>query len=49
MYIDSLTIAAIVVFVFAMGMFIKNCLMNSCILEADRKGKKDHTTQAGEK
>ena len=37
MYIDSLTIAAIVVFVFALGMFVKHCLVNSCILPSDRK------------
>ena len=37
MYIDSLTIAAIVVFVFAMGLFVKTCFINSCILSGDRK------------
>ena len=37
MYIDSLTIAAIVVFVVAMGLFVKACLIEGCILSADRK------------
>jgi len=37
MYIDSLTIAAIVVFVVAMGLFVKACFINGCILSADRK------------
>lgn len=30
MYIDGLTIAAIVVFVVALAMFIRNCLMKDC-------------------
>jgi hypothetical protein len=37
MYIDSLTIAAIVVFVFAMGLFVKTCFIDNCILSADRR------------
>lgn len=37
MYIDSLTIAAIVVFVVAVGLFVKTCFINSCILSADKK------------
>ena len=37
MYIDSLTIAAIVVFVVAMVLFVKNCFINSCILSDDRE------------
>ena len=37
MYIDTMTVAAIVVFVFAFGMFVKNCLVNNCILAADRE------------
>jgi len=36
MYFDTMTVAAIVVFVFAFGMFVKNCLVNNCILAADR-------------
>jgi len=30
MYIDSLTIAALVVFFFFFGLFIKQCLFNIC-------------------
>jgi len=47
MYIDSLTIAAIVVFVFAMGLFVKACVIDNCILSADRKTRGYHETQAG--
>ena len=48
MYIDSLTIAAMVVFVFALGMFVKHCLVNSCILSADRKAADESARQAGD-
>jgi len=37
MYIDSLTIAAIVVFIGAMGLFVKACVIDGCILSTDRK------------
>ncbi len=49
MFIDSLTIAAIVIFVIAIGMFVKNCFVNSCIREADRKDYKDSAVKAGDK
>jgi hypothetical protein len=47
MYIDSLTIAALVVFIFALGVFVKHCLLNSCILSLDRKVTKKTATHAG--
>lgn len=37
MYIDSLTITAFIVFVIAMGMFVKKCIIQGCILSADKK------------
>ena len=49
MYIDSLTIAAIVVFVIALVMFVKNCLINSCILASDRKASNKDSARAGGK
>lgn len=48
MYIDSLTITAIVVFVFALGMFVKHCLVNNCILAADRRANAKTTSRAGD-
>jgi hypothetical protein len=47
MYIDSLTVAAIFVFVFALAMFVKHCLVNSCILPSDRKVTNETATHAG--
>jgi len=47
MYIDSLTIAAFVVFVFALAMFVKHCLVNSCILSSDRKLTNETAKHAG--
>ena len=47
MYIDSLTIAAFVVFVFALAMFVKHCLVNSCILPSDRKVTNETALHAG--
>jgi hypothetical protein len=47
MYIDSLTIAAIFVFAFALAMFVKHCLVNSCILSSDRKVTNETATHAG--
>jgi len=47
MYIDSLTIAAIFVFVFALAMFVKHCLVNSCILSSDRKVTNENATHEG--
>ena len=47
MYIDSLTIAAIVVFVVAMGLFVKACFINGCILSADKKTDANGEAQAG--
>ena len=32
MYIDSLTITALVVFAIAMVMFVKKCIINGCIM-----------------
>ena len=49
MYIDAFTIAAITVFVVAMGMFVKNCFVNSCIREADRKRYKADAVNTGGK
>ncbi len=49
MFIDNLTIAAIVIFVIAVGMFVRNCFANSCIREADRKEYKDSAVKAGDK
>jgi hypothetical protein len=48
MYIDSLTIAAFVVFVVAMGVFVKNCLIDGCILPAGRKVSSGHAAQPGD-
>ena len=48
MYIDSLTIAANVVYVFAPGMFLKHCLINNCILAADRRAAAKTNTPAGD-
>lgn len=47
MYIDSLTVAAILVFVVALGMFVKHCLVNNCILASDRKVKIKTARRAG--
>ena len=37
MYIDRLTITAFVVFVIAMVMFIKKCIINSCLISTGDK------------
>lgn len=37
MYIDSLTITAFVVFAIAMVMFIKRCIINSCLISRGDK------------
>jgi hypothetical protein len=48
MYIDSLTIVAFVVFVVAMGVFVKICLIDSCILLSDRKASDEHAVRPGD-
>ena len=48
MNIDSLTITAFVVFVIVLAMFVKNCVMNSCILPSDRKPYSDRAGQPGD-
>ena len=37
MYIDSLTITAFIVFAIAMGIFVKKCIIQGCVLSADDK------------
>jgi|GEM_PF-2321856 len=37
MYIDSLTLTAFVVFVIAMVMFVKKCIIEGCVISADNK------------
>ena len=48
MNIDSLTITALIVFVIALVMFVKNCLANSCILPSDRKAYSNSAAQPGD-
>lgn len=48
MYIDSLTITALVVFVIAMVMFIKKCIINSCIVPRDNKAGIGHDVERGD-
>ncbi len=48
MYIDNMTITAVVVFVIAMAMFVKKCFINSCIIKGDSKAGVVHKTDAGE-
>lgn len=44
MYIDSLTITALVVFVIALGLFIRFCLMSECGLQSQgQRGKRGET------
>jgi hypothetical protein len=47
MYIDSMTITAIVVFAIAMGIFVKKCFIHSCILKADEKAGISHDVESG--
>ena len=49
MFIDSLTIAAIVVFVGVMGLMVNNCVLNSFIRPSDRKDYDDSAQQSGGK
>lgn len=37
MYIDSMTITAIIVFAVALVVFVKQCILNSCMLKEDRE------------
>ena len=40
MYFDNLTLVALIIFVVALGGFIKVCLMDSCMTSNDQPGKK---------
>ena len=39
MYFDNLTLVSLVIFVIALGGFIKVCLMNNCMTSNDKPGK----------
>ena len=47
MYIDSLTITAFVVFTIAMVMFIKKCIINSCVMSRGNKAGVGHDVEPG--
>ena len=41
MYIDSLTVAAVVIFLVAVAAFVRSCIIKACGLTAGRKADKD--------
>ena len=47
MYIDSMTIAAFVVFVIAAVMFVKTCFIMSCMVDADDEAGIDRDAESG--
>jgi hypothetical protein len=48
MYIDSLTITAFVVFVIAVGMFVKVCFIMSCMVDKGNKVEIDRDVKPGD-
>ena len=49
MYIDSLTITAVVVFVIAAVMFVKTCFIMSCMADKDNEAGCDRDVESGGK
>jgi hypothetical protein len=49
MYIDSLTIAALVVFFFFFALFIKNCLLNICGMPRESREKYRDSVKRGDR
>ena len=47
MYIDSMTIAAFVVFVIAAVMFVKTCFIMSCMVDTDDEAGIDRDAESG--
>jgi len=47
MYIDSLTITAVIVFVIAAVMFVKTCFIMSCMVDEDSEAGSDHDVESG--
>jgi hypothetical protein len=49
MYIDSLTITAIVVFAIAMVLFVRKCFIHSCLMNADEESSEGRDGTPGAK
>jgi hypothetical protein len=49
MYIDSMTITAVVVFVIAAVMFVKTCFIMSCMVDGDNEEASDRDAESGGK
>jgi len=47
MYIDSMTITALVVFVIAAVIFVKTCFIMSCMVDTDNEAGIDHDAESG--
>lgn len=47
MYIDSLTIAAIIILVIGVGLFIKGCIMDTCATPPKGLDDTEHTLRPG--
>jgi hypothetical protein len=47
MYIDSMTITAVVVFVIAAVMFVKTCFIMSCMVGNDKEADVDRDVESG--
>ena len=49
MYIDSMTITAVVVFVIAAVMFVKTCFIMSCMVDEDSEADCERDAESGGK
>jgi hypothetical protein len=49
MYIDSMTITAVVVFVIAAVMFVKTCFIMSCMVDKDNEVASNRDAESGGK
>jgi len=47
MYIDSMTITAVIVFVIAAVMFVKTCFIMSCMVDEDNESGSDRDAESG--
>jgi len=47
MYIDSMTITAVIVFVIAAVMFVKTCFIMSCMVGEDNESGSDRDAESG--